>query len=312
MFRTRILISAVQTVMASSLFAADAHVEFKLDGDRKKRIQAADISEASGLAISPKSDAFMWIINDSGSTADIHLAGTDGSDRGRLHLKDTRNIDWEDLSSFTLDGISYLLVADTGDNASRRQSCFLYIVREPALPKGAALLSAAALPSWKIEFRYEDGPRDCEAVAVDVKSEKILLLSKRTTPPVLYELPLRAPKKRGISVAKRIGTTSVKAPITRIIPYGDQPTGMDITPDGSLAAVITYHGVFLFPKAKGETWATAFSKDPVKAGAHHLGQAESVGFSSDGKTLFAVAEGKSSPIVRYYRDPGGTDKGLSR
>lgn len=82
----------------------------------RPKIQSPAIKEASGLAISPTDAAFMWVINDSGAAPELHLAGTDGTDRGKVTLKGVKNIDWEDLASFTLDGKPYLLVADTGDN----------------------------------------------------------------------------------------------------------------------------------------------------------------------------------------------------
>ena len=38
-----------------------------------------------------------------------------------------------------------------------------------------------------------------------------------------------------------------------------QPTGMDISPDGRMAAVITYRSLYLFRRAEGETWLDAFN-----------------------------------------------------
>ena len=256
------------------------------------------------MAISPTRPDLLWIVNDSGGTPDIHLAGTDGSDRGKLALQDAPNIDWEDLAAFKLDGKPYLLVADTGDNASRRDSCVLYIVREPKLPAAGKQLVATAAPVWTIRFRYEDGPRDCEAVAVDAKAGKILLISKRTKPPVVYELPLRATGKRGIMTARRIGTTTVKPAGGSLIPFFDQPTGLDISPDGSLAAIITYHAVFLFSRNPSEeTWAAAFAKAPLALPPHRLSQAESVAISPDSKTIRVVSEGKASAIKIYQVSP---------
>ena len=98
------------------------------------KIQSPAITEASGLAISPTHPDFMWVINDSGGSPDIHLLGTDGSERGKLTVKGVKNIDWEDLASFTLDGNPYLLVADTGDNNAKRETRTFYILREPTLP----------------------------------------------------------------------------------------------------------------------------------------------------------------------------------
>ena len=100
----------------------------------KVRIQSSSVSEASGLAVSPTNPEFLWLINDSGSPALLHLCDTMGKERGIVSIKGARNIDWEDISSFTLDGKNYLLIADTGDNGSKRKSCTLYVLEEPSLP----------------------------------------------------------------------------------------------------------------------------------------------------------------------------------
>ncbi len=266
----------------------------------RPKIQSPAIKEASGLAISPTDAAFMWVINDSGAAPELHLAGTDGTDRGKVTLKGVKNIDWEDLASFTLDGKPYLLVADTGDNNAKRETRSFHIIREPALPAAGKNLDGTATPAWQIQFCYEGGPRDCESVAVDAKAGKILFISKRTNPPEVYELPLRTPAKKGILTARLLGHTSVKSPGGNLLAFSNQPTGLDITPDGLLAAVVTYYGVFLFPRTPAESWAEAFSKKPVVLPPHLLGQAESVAFSNDGKTVFAISEGRASPIARYW------------
>ncbi|GAA5123699.1 hypothetical protein JIN84_11705 [Luteolibacter yonseiensis] len=280
--------------------AAEKAPEFRLL-ERNHKLQPSPIKEASGLAISSADPGFMWIINDSGGTPDIHLTTTDGTYRGKVTLKDAKNVDWEDLDSFTLDGKNYLLVADTGDNDSKRKDRTLHILREPALPADGKSLDATAAAVWKIKFQYEGGPRDCESVGVDTQAGKILLISKRTKPPEVYELPLRPSEKAGTLVAKKIGTTSVKPTVTTILPYQDQPCGLDISADNSLAAVVTYHTVFLFPRQPKESWADAFARQPAALAPHHLGQAESVAFSKDGKSIYTVAEGKSSPIRIYQR-----------
>ncbi|MEI8312564.1 MAG: hypothetical protein WCH98_17575, partial [Verrucomicrobiota bacterium] len=157
-----------------------------------------------------------------------------------------------------------------------------------------------AVPARTIVFRYEDGPRDCEAAAVDPESEKILLISKRTNPPALYELPLRPEKAGGIQIAKKIGVVHVERPVkSPMVPYGNQPTGLSISPDGSLAAVLTYYGVFLFRHRKGEAWEKTFSRKPEILTPHRQKQAEAITFSDDGKTIFVLSEGTNPPIVTY-------------
>lgn len=268
------------------------------------KLDSPGINEASGLATSPTNGDFLWVINDSGGTSEIHLVNCDGTDRGKLALKGVPNIDWEDLASFKFDGKPYLLVADTGDNDARRETCTVYVVSEPELPAAGKSLDMASAPAWQIRFRYEGGPRDCESVAVDAKTKKIVLLSKRTKPPEVYELPLGPSGKRGVLTIKPLGTTLVKGTGLGIIPFFDQPTGLDISADGSMAAVVTYASVFLFSRDASETWVEAFAKKPIELGPHKLPQAESVAFSRDGKSIRVISEGNASPIKVYQaKDP---------
>lgn len=273
-----------------------AEPSFRLQADPAKLASRA-VTEASGLAVSPTDAGFLWMINDSGGTPEIHLSGTDGTSRGSVKIADAKNTDWEDLAAFSLGGEPYLLIADIGDNASKRSSCTLYIVHEPTLPADGKSVSGEIPIAWEISFSYEDGPRDCEAVAVDAKGGKIILVNKRTEIPGVYELPLRPGKN---PVARKIGTTATKASgISFPIPFGNQPTGMDISADNRMAAIVTYLGVFLFKREQDETWADALARRPEFLGAHGLAQAESVAFSRDGKRIFAVSEKANSPIARF-------------
>jgi hypothetical protein len=277
----------------SSALAAEP--DFALQPSDAKLTSPA-VTEASGLAASPSADGFLWMVNDSGGTPEIHLAQTDGTPRGSLTVADAVNKDWEDLAAFTVDGNHCLLIADTGDNGSARETCTIYIVREPKLPAEGETLSGKAPILWQITFTYEDGPRDCESVAVDVENAKVILVSKRTEPPGVYELPLLPAKN---AIARKIGVTETKAPGIVSVPFANQPTGLDISADHRMAAIVTYLGVFLFRREEKETWADAFAKNPELLGAHKLAQAEAVAFSRDGKSIFAVSEKANSPIVRY-------------
>jgi hypothetical protein len=262
------------------------------------KIESDSVREASGLAISPKSEALLWTLNDSGGTTDLHLMGVKGEDRGKVKVDGVTNRDWEDLSSFTLDGTDYLLIADTGDNQAKHDTSKLLIVREPTLPETGKMLAASVKVERTIEFRFEGGPVDCESVAVDAGSGKIILLSKRTQPPQVFELPLK-PASPGIQTAKRIGTTTVESPAGATLPFGNQPTALDISQDGKKAAVVTYYGAFVFTRAKEESWADAFAKKPKSLGPHGLPQAESIAFSKDGNSLLVVSEGKHS-LIRSF------------
>jgi hypothetical protein len=279
-------------LMSSALTAEPA---FRLlPGDAK--LTSPAVTEASGLAASRAADGFLWMVNDSGGTPEIHLAQSDGTPRGAVTVADAVNKDWEDLAAFTVEDNHCLLIADTGDNGSARETCTLYIVREPKLPAGGETLSGKAPILWQITFSYENGPRDCESVAVDAENAKVILVSKRTEPPGVYELPLKPAKN---AIARRIGATRTKAPGIVSVPFANQPTGLDISADHRMAAVVTYLGVFLFRRDEKETWADAFAKNPEVLAPHKLAQAEAVAFSRDGKSIFAVSEKPNSPVVRY-------------
>ena len=139
----------------------------------------------------------------------MHAISPRGKRLGEFNLKKSDNRDWEDLASFVLDGTPYLLVADIGDNDARHKKSTLYVVEEPDVEK-----SAKAKVAWPIEFRYPDGPRDAEAVAVDMENRRALILSKRDIPPVLYELPLQ-PAGDDKLTAKWLGTIRSLPPPSR-------------------------------------------------------------------------------------------------
>lgn len=283
---------AFYLLAAATLAAEPAFVQ--RPGDAK--LTSPAVTEASGLAASPSAEGFLWMINDSGGTPEIHLAQTEGTPRGAVTVADALNKDWEDLAAFTVEGIHCLLIADTGDNGSARETCTLYIVREPKIPAEGETLSGKAAILWQITFTYEDGPRDCESVAVDVENAKVILVSKRTEPPGVYELPLLPAKN---AIARKIGVTETKSPGIVSVPFANQPTGLDISADHRMAAIVTYLGVFLFRREEKESWTEAFAKNPDFLGAHKLAQAEAVAFSRDGKSIFAVSEKANSPVVRY-------------
>lgn len=289
---------AATTLLAS---AAEPAPRFQKSAKPTGKLGSSAIKEASGLAASSLDAGFLWVINDSGAKPELHLIETNGRYRGKTTLSAANNLDWEDLASFQLEGKPWLLAADTGDNESRRDSCTLYILHEPELPATDKSLDHQSRIQWRIRFRYEDGPRDCESVAVDANSGKILLLSKRTETPFVYELPLKPEDDTKVLTARRIGKTSVQAPTGNRIPFANQPTGFDLTPDASLASVVTYYGVFVFPRKPDESWAAAFSRAPIDLGPHQLPQAEAIALSKDGSSIFTLSEGSGTPIIRFQR-----------
>ncbi len=266
------------------------------------------VDEISGLAASKINKNVLWVINDSGDDAVIYALTTAGELLTSIDVKGADNVDWEDLASFSLDDVSYLLIADTGGNTSDREIFDLYIVREPNISDES--LQKVSV-QWHIRFTYEDEPRDCEAVAVDAAAQKIVLLSKRDVPAVLYELPLQPDDE--ITAARRLGeVTTIPQPTPdeirgRYDQYHAQPTGMDAADDK--IAVLTYRRLFIYEKTENENWLTALNKTPIQIEFPHLEQAEAVCFNNDGASLLITSEQIPAPILQIlpsYKKGGST------
>jgi hypothetical protein len=265
------------------------------------RIAVSDIAEASGLAQSTLRPGRLWIVNDGGSPPVLHAIGTDGASEGSLTLDPGTNVDWEAMASFELDARSWLLVADTGDNEAARVGGTIYVIEEPPLAGNEDVIKP---PDRTLSFRWPDGPQDCEAVSVDVASERILLLSKRSIPAVLYELPLR-PASDDVITATRLGRVdSLPQPtaddLARAAPERNwhwQPTAMDIAPDGRAAVILTYRAVYHFHRMNDEPWIEVLRKPTTVIDLAGIREAEAIAFVDQGVVLFTV-EAPAAPLYR--------------
>ena len=266
------------------------------------QLQSDELVEASGLARSHRDPALFWSVNDGGSKARLYAFDGSGFHRGRVKLDGIKNRDWEDLSSFAIDGTPYLLVADTGDNDGKRKKVSLHVVLEPDLADDDKVKTE---PAWSIDFRYPDGPRDVEAVVADPANDRVVLLSKRDWPPVLYEVPLH-PSSDGTSVAKRLGAIESLPPPTRqdreqavfTKEWHWQPTAMDLSPDGRLAVVLTYRAVYLYHLDPERSLYESLSGQAYGFGLGNFRNAESVAFSADSNSIFVTLEGRHAPLLR--------------
>ncbi len=262
------------------------------------------IREASGLAPSLRRPDLLWVLNDSGNSPDLFAVTTNGADAGTVRVEGVDNEDWEDLASFRLDGAPYLLVADCGDNPGFRGQCLLHAVPEPDVPGPAAVR-----PAWTVRYRYEDGPRDCESVAVDAARGRVLLLSKDNRIPVLYELPLRPADAAAVQTARRIGELRTIPPPVQglsrgiLARIGSLTTAMDLAPDGRRLAVLTYEHAYLLECGADGDWASALPRPPRRIELPDpldktLRKREALCWSADGRALLVTGEQVPAPILR--------------
>lgn len=247
------------------------------------------LDELSGLAVSRADAQVLWGHNDTGGGAFLFRFGPRGEDLGRVPVAGVQAHDWEDIAAFEHAGAPALLVADTGNNFATRAVVTLYAVSDPGRIGEPRLL-------WRLPFRFPDGARDCEAVAVDPVTREILLVSKRDTPPRLYRLPLPAGTPTGVQRAEFVAELAgwpARNGLSLLRFFADSPTAFDISRDGTRAALVTPTHAYLYRKQAGATWAQALQRPeaalPLPTGELEL--IEAAAFSADGRELIVGSEG---------------------
>ena len=257
------------------------------------------LPEISGLTASRRHPGVFWMHNDSHDAQVLYAVDGEGHVRASLELP-VANIDWEDIASYERDGRAFLLVADTGDNGGLRQELVVHEVEEPQ-----TLTDARAELVRSIRFRWPDGPRDCEALTVDMATQSIWLVSKKRKPPELFRLPLFPDAPDQVQVAEKQGElTGIVQPTAQYLKdnpvygkYRSQITAADISADGQWFAVMSYLHVYLWPRhAAG--WAAALAVDPQRLELPWMAQAEAMGFDPADQVLWISSEHLPAPLIR--------------
>lgn len=263
-------------------------------------ITDARLPEISGLAVSRRHPGIVWMHNDSHDANALYAVDREGSVRASLQLP-VPNIDWEDIASYERDGRAYLLVADTGDNGGLRQELVLHEVEEPA-----ELVDAKVRQVRSIHFRWPDGARDCEALAVDAAAGSIWLVSKKRVPPELFELPLLPADPERLQLAQKRGELAgILQPDAAYLKenpvygrYRSQITAADISADGAWFAVMSYLHIYLWPR-HADGWGAALAASPQRLELPWMAQAEAMGFDASAHRLWISSEHLPAPLVRY-------------
>ncbi len=73
-------------------------------------------------------------------------------------------------------------------------------------------------------------------------------------------------------------------------------TGMDISPDGVRAIIITYGDAYEYVRREGEDWREAFARDSRNLPMPKRRQGEAICYGRDGKTLYLTSEHAPAPF----------------
>ncbi|NLW18352.1 MAG: hypothetical protein GXY81_01500 [Candidatus Cloacimonetes bacterium] len=250
-------------------------------------VEEPDINEASGLASSIKTPGLLYTHNDSGGEAAVYVLNKHALMPAVIVLDGVKNRDWEDISTCIdpKDSKPYVYVGDIGDNNANHTSSFIYRFEEPEILDTLITISKID----KIEFTYEDGPRDAEALFVDPLSGDIYVISKRDENSGIYRLPYPQSFSESI-VAKRIGQ----------LPYS-WVVAADISPSGKHILVKTYTNIYRYTRKANQSIAEALSTKGKIMPYKLEPQGESVAFDEKGKGYFTISERLGeTPVELYY------------
>ncbi len=257
------------------------------------RINSKSVSESSGIAVTDPDLGSFWTHNDSGHNSELYLiAISTGELISTVELAGARNVDWEDMAHFELGGHLWLMVADVGDNELKRKKCKLYVF-DSSIADNRKKQTIEKKNVHELEFAYEDGPHDCEAVAVVDNGKTLLLVEKQMNPfshPVVGVYQLDLPEEfvdMGKLTAKRITGISAWA-----------VTGMDVSPDHRSLILRSYGGAQVYRRENdNQSWADVLKVDrPSVVPLPVQQQGEAICFTPDGKHVLITSEGSEAIV----------------
>ena len=268
-----------------------------------------DLLEASGMMASFSREGDFFLHNDEGEPV-LYAIDEAGDHLGSVEIVPARNRDWEDITSVPVEDGRWIVAGDIGDNKAKRKSIKLYFAEEPKTGKHDRYSGRTDL-KHTLRLTYPDGPRDCEAMAYDPIGKQILFLTKRDKPARMYAIDLQTALTEAVAELKFLGEIAKLRPPTSTdrfhwgarTDYISQPTGFDISPDGSEAAIITYRSLYRFRRETDESWLSALQRKPAEVVGPPAPQNEAISYTVDGKAIYVTTEKQPAPVFRFeFRD----------
>lgn len=256
-----------------------------------------EVRESSGLVVSRAYPGVFWTHNDSGDEPRLYAMDSTAALIATIDVRGAGARDWEAMDvgvcprgsvevggPLTADPEWCLYVADTGDNARRRESVTVYVIPEPSpftSDHDQEIIAA-------VVFSYDDGPFDVEALAVTPDGDLLLATKGRRADRWLFQIPAADVRRVGQSGEALTLTSSLRVPIRR----GRLLTGASLNRDGSILALRTYLAVYFY------RWppdgALVEAQQPCVLGRlEPIGEA--VAFSADDR-LFVTSESPGRQI----------------
>lgn len=247
---------------------ADSHGTFTIEDPR--------ITESSGLAASRQHPGVYWTHNDSDDGPYVYAV--DSATGKTVATVTLRGIDPRDVEAISIGPDNTIYVADIGDNLGGTwPEVWIYRFPEPKR------LADATVSVTRYTVRYEDGPRNAEAVMVHPRTGRVYIASKERKGASLYVAP------------KRLSASTVNT-FTKVAPIDFLVTDGAFAPDGSRLVLRGYFS------ATAYRWRHDTPKEVGTPRVPLQPQGESVTFTPDGGALMYGSEGRRSRVRREELD----------
>jgi hypothetical protein len=256
------------------------------DGHDGFTIKDPRIIESSGLAASRAHPGVYWTHNDQDKGGALLYAVDSRTGKTVATVTMTGVGKPRDVEAISIGGDGNIYVGDIGDNLGGTWShVWIYKLPEPKK------LRDQTVRATQYTVKYENGPRDAEAMMVHPKTGRIYIADKKEEGGSLYEGPAEMTAS-GTNIFKRVGAT------------GLWTSDGAFSPDGKQLALRGYLGGVSY------TWKGE-GKMPAREGRLSVPlqrQGESVTYTPDGTTLMYGTEGGQSdvePVEVEGADGGG-------
>jgi len=281
---------SAQSLSRDSVVTSEAHY---VVGTPLGRLESPEIREASGLVASAAAPGFLWTHNDSGDAARIFLVDSLAQHRGTWYLSGTAALDWEEMGHMRIDDQDYLIVGDIGDNRARRSFVSIHIFPEPTFPPDQFADRTDTIFTDTISqelvqtlhLRYEDGPRDAEALFFDASDDLLYVITKRENQVGIYSAAL--PPRNEVNLRDDRDTLTLQRraqlPLTWV-------TAADISRSGNEILIKNLLQVHHWARVPGETVIQALSRASVRLPYRLEPQGEAISFHPEGKGYYTLSE----------------------
>ncbi|MFJ7206865.1 WD40 repeat domain-containing protein [Streptomyces sp. NPDC098789] len=264
--------AALAALAAGTGVAAAAGSPAPAPGSSSFTISDPRIKESSGLAASKLHPGIYWTHNDSDDGPYVYAVDSaTGRTVARVTMEGVGAP--RDVEAISLGPDGQLYVGDIGDNLGGTwDHVWIYRFPEPAQ------LGDVTVKPVQYTVRYADGPRNAEALMVHPVTGRVYIASKSEDKGGLYEGPEHL-SASGSNEFRRVAD----------VPW---VTDGAFSPDGGSLTLRGYFFARTFPWKDGKPQG-----EGARVDAPWQGQAESVTYTPDGRTLMFGSEGANSRVV---------------